>query len=650
MSKLRLPMSDRSVRARLLAINALLIIAQCTVCAIAWHFVEVQNRAMSDLALISKAARYHQDADTLSANIRADVSEALASATFASVDATVVAESLEDHIAELRTDLRTLARIDLPSDLAESLSRLEGVADAFVSRATFSVTAVSQNWKMGAQGLPQFKAASDSLAEAMEQQTGVFASRIVAANELAVTAATTAKLWLIAASVVTTVLVAGLVALVGGSIRRSLQKVRDVAQDIASGNLAVRNDETGGDEIGQLAHAINQMADSLNDVIGRLRADAERETFSNQLGDALDATDSESAAYGIITRAMQGISPTLPMELLVSDSSRSHLERAAQHPTAGTPGCDVESPYDCLAVRRGSTQTFPDSEALNACVHLRGRACPSVSAVCVPLSSMGRSIGVLHAATEAGKLPTPKQIEQLSALGAQAGARIGTVRAFQRTQTQASTDSLTGLTNRRAAEEAIRALMAERKSYAFVLCDLDHFKRLNDQFGHEAGDAALRLYSDVLRRVVRERDLAARWGGEEFVIILREGSAENGAEFVERLRAALRTAVAAGSVPSFTASFGIADSSMGTSFRQVARLADDALYRAKDSGRNCAIIADPHGLHGTRPRHATEHPAAIDIAMLETGSHPPSEWGPSRQADIDELVDTVSEGVAVAKR
>jgi len=116
------------------------------------------------------------------------------------------------------------------------------------------------------------------------------------------------------------------------------------------------------------------MADSLNDVIGKLRADAERDAFNNQLGDALEAADTETAAHGIVARAIHTIAPNLPAELLVSDSSRSHLERAAFHLGVDPPGCNVESPLECLAVRRGTTQIFEDSNLLNACTHLQDAA------------------------------------------------------------------------------------------------------------------------------------------------------------------------------------------------------------------------------------------------------------------------------------
>src|SRR5690348_2487650 len=265
---------------------------------------------------------------------------------------------------------------------------------------------------------------------------------------------------------------------------------------------------------------INLLADTMQGMLTRLRSEASRSSFSNQLVEALEMADSEAEADRVIARAMNTISDVHPMELLLADSSRAHLERACVHPKTGSPNCSVESPYSCIAVRRGHPQIFPDAEALNACPKLLGRMGGALSAACVPVNFMGRALGVLHVAGAKGKPPNPEQIAQLTALGVHAGNRIGTLRAFERSQLQASTDSLTGLTNRRVAEEVLANFMAVDTAFAVVMADLDYFKRLNDTMGHDAGDRALKLFADTARSVVRDRDHVVRWGGEEFALLL----------------------------------------------------------------------------------------------------------------------------------
>lgn len=185
------------------------------------------------------------------------------------------------------------------------------------------------------------------------------------------------------------------------------------------------------------------MANNLNNVIERLRAAADRDAFGTQLIEAVEMANTEVEAYDTLARAMHLISSDLPTELLLADSSHAHLQRATQHPHAGAPSCKVESPFSCMAVRRGNPVIFADSEALNACARLRGRPCGFVSAICVPVSYMGRTLGVLHAAGVAGNPSNSRQVAQFTTLGIQAGSRIGTVQAFNSTQRQASTDSLT---------------------------------------------------------------------------------------------------------------------------------------------------------------------------------------------------------------
>src|SRR5207244_10748901 len=112
---------------------------------------------------------------------------------------------------------------------------------------------------------------------------------------------------------------------------------------------------------------------------------AERDKFGGQLVEALEMADDEIAAYDIVERAMLDVSRETPMELLLSDSSRAHLERVAASPAAGAPGCPVQSPFTCAAVRRGSAIVWESSNALNACPKLRDRPTGACSAACVPV-------------------------------------------------------------------------------------------------------------------------------------------------------------------------------------------------------------------------------------------------------------------------
>ncbi len=509
----------------------------------------------------------------------------------------------------------------LAPELADSFRAVARLEQLYLLSAHDTVRDIMDSPHTAATAFAAFSANADTLSAAMDRQTAVLAHEIIESNARADQSTHAAKAWLAGTAVATSAALCTLVLLLSASIRRSLRRVGEVAQSIAGGHLTARADVRGDDEVGALAVSLNRMAENINDMLDRLRAEAERDSFATQMVEAFEMADSEAEAFQVVTRVMKTITPDRPMEMLLADSSHAHLERAAIHPRSGPAGCTVDSPFACIAVRRGTTTVFTDSAAVNACPRLRDRlgGAVAVSAACAPVSFMGHSLGVLHMVGPVGAPASDRQVAQLGSLAQQAGARVGTLRAFRKTQIQASTDSLTGLSNRRTLEERVRTLAADGKSYAFVLCDLDHFKKLNDAHGHEAGDKALRLFSDVLRGCLRSEDLPARWGGEEFALMLAGADSASALEVTERIRASLELALAAGAVPRFTASFGIADTGLSTSFEQLARMADDALYQAKSAGRDRAVVAKNMAAADALPRRDAEHLVAIDLKMVAEG-------------------------------
>ena len=320
----------------------------------------------------------------------------------------------------------------------------------------------------------------------------------------------------------------------------------------------------------------------------RLHAESMHNRFAADLQDALEMAQDEREGLDVVGAALRQVTDQ-QSDLLLADSSKSHLRRAVvSHEQGGVPGCGVESPWACPAVRRGQTLVFPDSDGLGACPRLRdrGRLDHSCSATCVPVTVLGTPMGVIHTVGPEGEVLDEQTIEMMEGLARQAGSRIGVLRAMATSELQAATDPLTGLANRRRLQAEVGRTRESSDGYAVVLADLDRFKDLNDTYGHEVGDRALRLFAGVLKDTVRERDLACRYGGEEFVILLPQCSLAQAHDVVDRLRAELMGILAGGDVPGFTSSFGIADSTMAEDFDGVLRLADEALLRAKHGGRN----------------------------------------------------------------
>jgi diguanylate cyclase (GGDEF)-like protein len=158
---------------------------------------------------------------------------------------------------------------------------------------------------------------------------------------------------------------------------------------------------------------------------------------------------------------------------------------------------------------------------------------------------------------------------------------------------QALVDGLTGLANRRQCEDALSSELARVErfggSLAVVLADLDSFKDVNDRYGHPAGDAVLREFADLLQDSLRDIDLASRWGGEEFLLVLPGTDLAGGARVAERIRVALagRILLSVDGTPiPVTASFGVAAAPPATTASELFAAADAALYDAKRAGKN----------------------------------------------------------------
>ncbi len=183
-------------------------------------------------------------------------------------------------------------------------------------------------------------------------------------------------------------------------------------------------------------------------------------------------------------------------------------------------------------------------------------------------------------------------------LKARIRAALRTQRLMEMLAQRAHIDGLTGLWNRahfnRRLQEQIAAARRTGGRMALALCDLDNFKSVNDTFGHPAGDSVLQRFGTLLAEMVRESDIACRFGGEEFVVILPGATAEQAASVMERIRAGI-AAMRWKRHPerSITASFGIAcaDAATGWSAERCLTEADQALYLAKSNGRNRIEIA-----------------------------------------------------------
>jgi len=216
-------------------------------------------------------------------------------------------------------------------------------------------------------------------------------------------------------------------------------------------------------------------------------------------------------------------------------------------------------------------------------------------ALVVPIVRSGQLMGAMELYLNAWRELSEDQADLLNGVASQAAIAIRHAQLFQAQEENALTDELTKLPNRRAlAQEFLKEMQRARRHHnaiAFLMIDLDHFKQVNDTYGHLNGDAVLAELAQILKTGARESDVCARYGGEEFGLILHETTEPGARTLAERIRAKVAAATFPGGLK-LTISIGVAATGEPALFTQLIDRADQALYTAKQSGRNQVRVAD----------------------------------------------------------
>lgn len=328
-------------------------------------------------------------------------------------------------------------------------------------------------------------------------------------------------------------------------------------------------------------------------------------TLMGQLSDLLQSCLSSEEAHQVIASHAQILFPGISGALCVTANSRNVVEVAA---TWGEPAVAerVFAPKDCWALRRGRVHEFANEPNALACAHI-GKILPR-RAVCMPMMAHGETLGLLYLDTGINAAGEPQltganafESDQhlVKTFAEQAALALANLNMREILRVQSIRDPLTGLYNRRYMEESLErelSRVARRKStLGLMMLDVDHFKKFNDNFGHEAGDNVLRILGNILRTEFRNEDVACRYGGEEFTVILPEASIESTHQRAEQLRESVKremSKVLDHSGEPVSLSIGISSfPTDGSTVEALMRAADAALYRAKKQGRDCVVMA-----------------------------------------------------------
>jgi diguanylate cyclase (GGDEF)-like protein len=235
-------------------------------------------------------------------------------------------------------------------------------------------------------------------------------------------------------------------------------------------------------------------------------------------------------------------------------------------------------------------------------LYVDGVASAAGSAIIVPMIVDGDAVGALAVEYEEPRSYAERDLERLKVLALFVGPAFRNAVEFGEVKQLSLTDTLTGLPNRRSTERVLASTIAvaERTSspFAVAVADIDHFKRFNDRYGHEAGDEVLQAVARVMRETIRPGDHAGRWGGEEFLVVLPATALEDAARAVERVRRNIEHLQIEWQGRPLTVTISAGVTAYPELIRNAAAAvasADAALYKAKRAGRNTVAVAEMRG-------------------------------------------------------
>ncbi|WP_115047627.1 diguanylate cyclase [Xanthomonas arboricola] len=337
------------------------------------------------------------------------------------------------------------------------------------------------------------------------------------------------------------------------------------------------------------AQANRELGDS---VIALQRSTADLNLLSRYTG-LLQSCISAEEALVVTSRTLASLLPGVAGSVYLLRASQDRAEAISHWGEPLVHSAPHLLPEECWALRRGQPHIIDDLARDASCAHIaapeHGR---SVTTACLPMSAQGTQLGFLFLSSP-GPGPMPR-LEIAEAAAEQLSLALSNLRLRESLRRQSIRDPLTGLYNRRYLEESLSHELARcaRRGLplSVLMLDVDHFKQFNDSQGHAGGDLLLAALGELLLNRLRAEDVACRYGGEEFTVILPEADGVEAARVAEDLRghiAALAVSDGQRALPRVTASIGVAsfpvDGELGTSLIQKA---DAALYVAKRGGRN----------------------------------------------------------------
>lgn len=402
------------------------------------------------------------------------------------------------------------------------------------------------------------------------------------------------------------------------NIAKPLSELTDTVKLIGQGNLDLRIKIETDDELEWLGIEFNNMAQSLGEKIKEAREySVKLEKTNTQLDQnilqlftlynvskaAASTLEVDKLFNQVVEKVNQGLSLHRINVMLVDDNKKEMYIVAG----IGMPerAMDIrvrlgEGVYGRAALT-GQAEIVNDVANQSRFTPIEGLDDGISSIICAPFKGRDQVLGLLNAYRLEGGVFNESDLELLTAVSSQVGIALENARLFHETKTLAITDGMTSLYNHRYFQERLKEEFERADRYkrplSLVMMDIDFFKHYNDAHGHPQGDELLKSFSAILRKTIRDSDIASRYGGEEFVVILPETGGELAFIAAERVRKAIEANDFPGGETQpggkVTVSMGVSSYTDGMSANELLQSADKALYLAKEEGRNrvCKIGA-----------------------------------------------------------
>ncbi|HEY3973481.1 MAG TPA: diguanylate cyclase [Candidatus Sulfotelmatobacter sp.] len=370
------------------------------------------------------------------------------------------------------------------------------------------------------------------------------------------------------------------------------REIKDRTAELADANTRLQQEMRERDQ------ARRKLDEQNGKMVLELTERSQRATLLAKMGELLQSCISKDEVFAAALGFAPRIFPDRRGAIALLNPERSLVEIAGSWHDCERPVSVFEA-ADCWALRTGHPHLVVAGDPTARCPHAAG---VEHTYLCIPILAQGEALGILHfQATDEVPVLADAEHSLKNTFAGQVGLSVANIRLREALRSQSIKDPLTGLYNRRFLTEIMdreirRAVRAEQ-SVGVLMLDLDHFKKFNDTYGHEAGDTILREAAAFFTKSIRVEDTVCRVGGEEFVIILPTADLNAAHGRAERIRSKLRevTVLHQGkSLGMITVSVGVAALPMhGTSAQELLEAADAALYRAKREGRDRVVNAVP---------------------------------------------------------